>query len=297
MRGSLEYVGIPKDNFSTAIDSTTGDLKADLAGKGVKLAKVPQMDVTYIAFNMEDPVVKKLGPDFRKAFALAMDEKQLIQLFYNGRGIAAQTPVPPGILGYDETYVNPYVSHNPTRAKELLAKAGYPEGKGLPELVYETAEGTDSRQQAEWIQNQLAAVGIKIRVNANRFSELTEKINQRKAQLWGIAWGADYPDAENFLQLLYSGNAAPGPNGSNFKNAEYDTLYLQMKVMFDSPERRKIINRMKDIFAEQMPWVPNLHRVEFYLNHPWLNNFKFTTIHGSFAKYLRVDPTKKKDAK
>lgn len=289
LKGNLDYAGIPKDNFDSVIEASTDSLKPEFAKKGLSLLKAPSADVTYIAFNMEDPFLVKAGAKFRQAIALAINEEEKIKLFYNGRGVVAHSPVPPGLAGYDATFKNPWKTYDLEKAKKLLAEAGYPEGKGVPVIPYETSTGAEARQMAEDLQRSLALIGIKIQINVNQFGELLEKIDQKKAMMWGVAWGADYPDAENFLQLLYGPNKAPGPNGSNFNNAEYNKLFEQMRYMHDSPERRKIIFRMMEIFAEQMPWVPSMHREIYTLVHGWTKNFKPEYMGASDAKFLRVD--------
>jgi len=271
--GNTDTVRMPKDYFKTAIDPATDDLNAELKSKGLIRQKVPEPDVTYIAFNMEDPLIKKGGANLRKAIAHAIDYKRNLALFYNNQGINAQSPVPPGLAGYDENYQNPNLVYDLAKAKEYLKKAGYPDGKGLT-LTYETSQGTDSRQQAEMLQKELSAIGVKLNINVNQFSELTEKINKKKAQMWGIAWIADYPDVENFLQLLYGPNKAPSPNGSNFDDPRFNKLFEQVRGMADSPERRKLISDMIKIFEEQMPWIPGVHRVASFLNSGRLKNYK-----------------------
>jgi ABC-type transport system substrate-binding protein len=220
---------------------------------------------------------------------LAINEEQKIKLFYNGRGIVAHSPVPPGLAGYDENFKNPWKEFDVEKAKKLMAEAGFADGKGVPVIPYETSTGTEARQMAEDLQRSLAPLGIKLQINVNQFAELLEKIDQKKAMMWGIAWGADYPDAENFLQLLYGPNKVPGPNGSNFDHAEYNKLFEQMRYMLDSPERRKIISRMAQILVDEMPWVPSMHRVGYYLTQPWFKNYKPGYMGSSEAKFLRVD--------
>ncbi|MBS1984549.1 MAG: hypothetical protein JST16_10285 [Bdellovibrionales bacterium] len=289
LKGSIDVTQIPKDNFDSMIDKNTHELLPDQVAKGIRLMKAPQPEISYIAFNMEDPVIKKGGPNLRKAIALAIDQKKTSDILFWGTPVLGQFLLPPALAGYEESFVNPYNQHNVEKAKELLAKAGYPGGQGLPELVYEVPNGTDSRQLAELFQKYVGEIGIKVRVNYNQFSELDEKIIRKKAQMWGIAWMADYPDAENFLQLLYGPNSAPGPNGSNFNNPEYNKLYDQMRVMQDSPARRAIINKMRDIYIQEMPIIVERHRVFYYTYHNWLKNFKMEYMGGSIAKYLRVD--------
>lgn len=295
LNGTLDLVEVPKDNYDGAVERATGELKDEFKQKSVRLAQTPELDVTYIAFNQEDPFIAKAGAKFRKAISMASNQRKTVDIFYNGRGVLAQSPLPPGIPGYDPDFVNPFATHNVEAAKKLLAEAGFPGGKGVPELTYEIGDGSDSRQMAEKLQSELREIGIQLRVNINRFAELTEKINTKKAQMWGISWMGDYPDAENFLQLLYGPNKSPSPNGANYDNPAYNRLFEQMRGMVDSPERRKIIRKMQDIFVQDLPWVVGAHRVTITLVQPWSKNFKAGYMGSSYAKFLGVDLAKKKE--
>ncbi len=271
--GNTDTVRMPKDYYKTAVDSKTLELTPDLKAKGFVLQKVPEPDVTYHAFNMEDPVIKKGGSNLRKAIAHAIDHEKWRELFYNNAASLAQSPIPPGLAGYDPNYKNSSLTYDVAKAKEYLKKAGYPGGKGLT-ITYESTQGTDARQQAEKLQGELAAIGITLNINVNQFSELTDKINKKKAQMWGIAWIADYPDVENFLQLLYGPNKAPSPNASNFDDPKFNKLFDRIKGMEDSPERRKLILESLKILEDQMPWIPGVNRIAYHLNSARLKNYK-----------------------
>jgi oligopeptide transport system substrate-binding protein len=289
-RGNSDYADIPKDFYKEAIDPQTKQLTDEFVKKGMKLSKAAEPDVTYIAFNVNHPEIKKGGPHLRKAIAHALNTEASIEQFYNGRAIKAHTPIPPGVAGYDENFVNPYKEHNLEKAKEELKKAGFPDGKGAPEIVYEGTNGTTGRQLSERFQFEVQKIGLKVRINSNEFKALQQKTNEGNAMVWGIAWLADYPDAENFLQLLYGKNKAPGPNASNFDNPKYNSLYEKVRGMADSPERRKMIREMMDIFVEEMPWIPETHRIIYRVQQPWLRNSKGGFMGGSPAKYLRIVP-------
>ena len=112
--------------------------------------------------------------------------------------------------------------------------------------------------------------------------------------MYGIAWGADYPDAENFLQLLYGPNRAPGANGSGYDNPEFNQLFKTASVMQDSPERTALYEKMNRIAAEQMPWIYGVHRQSYTLKHAWLENFVLTDFEIGREKYLDIDEKKKK---
>jgi ABC-type transport system substrate-binding protein len=291
--GALDVARVTKDNFNQAMDPVTSTILPDLAAKGMSAHKFPQPEISYEAFNMDDPVIKKGGANLRKAISLALDKRKSIELFFNNQAILGQSPVPPDFAGYDPNFKNPYAEYDVEKAKEYLAKAGFPGGKGL-KLAYETTQGTDSRQQAEKLQADLAKIGVNIQINVNSFPELTEKINKGRAQMWGIAWGADYPDAENFFQLLYCKNKAPGPNGANYCNPAYDKLYEKMAAMQDSPERRKIIRQMQDLFVQDLPWIVERHRIFWYLTQPWTKNYKAGYMGATESKYLRIDTERRK---
>ncbi|MBI3890274.1 MAG: ABC transporter substrate-binding protein, partial [Candidatus Wallbacteria bacterium] len=277
MKGEFDAGGIPKDNFATAIDAKSGGLRPALLEKGLTLTKTPEPDITMTAFNMEDPILGK-NAKLRKAMAFAYNNPRRIDLFYTGRALAAQSLLPPGIFGYDEKRKDPWGEYNVEKAKAMLADAGYPDGRGLPEFVSEEMADTTARQFGEMFQREMAKIGIKIKCNSNTWPEFNAKMRTKRAQIFGYAWSADYPDPENFLQLLYGPNEAPGPNSSNYKNPKYDELYNKMKNMADGPDRKKLIDEMIALFYEDAPWIMGVHRVRYGLIHKWLKNYKYHPI-------------------
>ena len=293
-KGQLDIMAIPKDNFDSAV--VNNEISGDMEKKGMKLEVTVEPDVTYTAFNMLDPLVGK-NDNLRKAISLALDTPTSIEKFYNGRAVTAHSPIPPGVDAYDPKFENPYKSHNLDKAKEFLSKAGYPEGKNLPPLTFTTTNSSTAAQMAEFFKLNLEKIGVKVKIETSSWPQFTEKIRDKKAQIWGIAWLADYPDAENFLQLLYGKNVSPGPNGSNFVNKEFDKLYEKAALMPPGEERTKIYQRMRDIVVEKSPWVPGVHRLGYRMYHGWLKNFKTHAIVNDTFKYLRVDLKAQKESK
>jgi oligopeptide transport system substrate-binding protein len=290
----LDVTAIPKDNFSQAIDPVTKALAPDLLKKGITLEKSPSLDITHTSFNMTDPVVGKNHKYLRQAISLAYDTDKYIELFYNGRAINAQGPIPPGLAGYDENYKNPYKQFNIEKAKELLAKAGYPEGKGLAPLEYLSLADSTTRQSTDFFQQQLAPLGIKLKVQTFSWPEFQQSLKNKKGQMWSFAWGADYPDAENFLQLFYSKNGPPGPNDSSYNNPEFDRLYEKSLTLKDTPERTALYKKMSAMVVEDSPWIMGAHRLIFSLVHPWMKNYKYHEFDHGMSKYYRIDSSLKK---
>jgi len=294
MQGKLDVTAIPKDNFSQAIDPVTKALAPDLLKKGITLEKSPSLDITHTSFNMTDPVVGKNHKYLRQAISMAYDTDKYIELFYNGRAINAQGPIPPGLAGYDENYKNPYKQFNIEKAKELLAKAGYPEGKGLAPLEYLSLADSTTRQSTDFFQQQLAPLGIKLKVQTFSWPEFQQSLKNKKGQMWSFAWGADYPDAENFLQLFYSKNGPPGPNDSSYNNPEFDRMYEKSLTLKDTPERTALYKKMAAMVVEDSPWVMGAHRLIFSLVHPWMKNYKYHEFDHGMSKYYRIDSSLKK---
>ena len=297
VKGSFDWALIPKDNLPGTLDLATKTLKPEYANKGLNLTLNPNLDVTYVGFNMLDPVLGK-NKLLRQAMSLAHDSATFNQKFYNGMAVLAQGPVPPGMVSYDGGFKNPYQKADIEEAKKLLIKAGFPEGKGLPEFQYEGLSDTTSRQISEYFVQQMTKIGIKVKPNANTFPELQSKIKKKKAQIFGIAWGADYPDPQNFFQLFYSRNAAEGgSNDTNFNNADFDKAYEAALKLPDGPERTALYQKMRDIVVEESPWIFNGHRTEAIVNHKWVKNFKYSDVIPDTAKYIRIDAKERAENK
>lgn len=291
-KGKTDFLTIPKDNFQSVV--TPGKTITDAyAKKGIELQINPDLDVTYISFNHENELFKN-NVKLKQAMSLAYNNVRANELFYNNRGILAQTPIPPGIQGYDKNYVNPYMAYDLEKAKKLLAEAGYPKGKGLPVITYDTASSTVQRQMGEYFKKQMAEIGINVDVVTNTWPQLTEKVHKRKTMTYGMAWLGDYPDAENFLQLLYGPNSSPGPNGSNFNDPGFNKLFKKATKMQPSPERAKLYMEMAQKYSEKVPWILGVHRTSFVVKHGWLKNYKFSTFNYGNSKYFDVDLEVKK---
>src|SRR5439155_4930995 len=112
-----------------------------------------------------------------------------------------------------------------------------------------------ARNGAEIVKDSMKQVGIDVELLGNTGDQFIAKLNAKKAQIFGLSYSQDYPDAQDFLQLFYGPNEAPGPNSNNYKNPEYDALYRQMSVMLPGPERDEVIRKMVAIVNEECTWI------------------------------------------
>lgn len=295
MKGNLDAAGIPKDNFDAAI--VNNELKPELKNKGIHLQKSEEAVIWYLNFNMKDKVVGGNNANLRKAISMAVNREEYIQKFLNGRGVKATSIVPRVIAGYTgrTELVNDY---NVEKAKEFLAKAGYPGGKGLPVLKFDLrGSDTSAKQSAEYIQKSLEVIGVKMDIITNTFPAYLEKEKNGNLQFFLGGWNADFPDAENFLFLLSSKNVAPGPNASNYVNPAFDRLYDQMAAMSPSPARNEVIRKAEEIAFNDGVWGMLFYPVAYAMNHGWLKNYRPDSQISGEAKYFDIDLEAKKKLK
>lgn len=294
MKGTTDITEIPKDNFDGAVEGTK--LRQPLLDKGMWLQIYMAPDVVYFGFNMADPILGK-NVNLRRALSLAFDTRIEMEKFYNNRVIMAHSPVTPGVDIFDPNFKNPWKEYNVEKAKEYMKKAGFPDGKGLAPLEYNVAGSSTDRQMSEYLTNEWSKIGVKVNIIQNSWPQFQDRLRKKKAQIFGIAWIADYPDSENLFQLLYSKNVSPGSNAANFENKDFDKAYDEAAILPPGPKRAELYRKMRDIFVDQMPWIPTVHRLGYVLSQGWVSNVKrHKTMHTMF-KYLRVDMAKKKELK
>jgi ABC-type transport system substrate-binding protein len=291
-KARADLLEIPKDNFDSAVLGGK-ELAPELKSKGIRLFANAQLDVTFFAFNHDDPIFK--NKKLRQAMSLAWDRAEANKLFYNSAALDAQSVIPPGLGGYRKEFRNQFIKYDLEMAKKLLAEAGYPNGKGLPVIVIQTRNETVSRQIIEHFAKNLEKIGITIKVGMNTWPELVNKVTKRQHQMYTMAWGADYPDAENFLGLLFCPNASPGSNGANYCNTDFDSLFKTASLLQDGPERSALYEKLNETVASETPWIFGFHRTKFYLSQAWLKNFKFMEFNHSQFQYLNVDLEVKKE--
>lgn len=286
LKGDLDALMLSKDYMSEVLSE--GKITQKFADKKVSLDMPVGMDVTYTSFNTENPFLK--NKKLRQALSLTFDFETSNAKFYFYLSSRAHGPIPPSVMGYRKEAINPFTQYNIPLAKKLLAEAGYPNGRGLPEFSFEMASSqATARQMAEFFKQQMALIGVKVRLTPNTWPQFMDKIRKKKADIFDMAWNADYPDAENFFQLFYGKNISPGTNNSNFQNKEFDRLYDEASLLPPGPARNQIYAKMENILMDEAPWIFNLHRLRVTAKHHWLKNYKTEMMISDAMKYYRID--------
>ena len=316
LQGYYDSSGISSDSFDQAVQFAAGgdpQLTDSMRDKNIQLITTVTTSLSYVGFNMLDPVVGGLGEDRRKlrqALSIAFDYEEYTSIFLNGRGIPAQGPIPPGIFGHQEgeAGINPYVfetqNGKPLRrsiaeAKKLLAEAGYPNGRhaktGAPLVLYfdTAASSPDAKSRLDWMKKQLDKLSVQLVVRGTDYNRFQDKIRKGNAQIFEWGWNADYPDPENFLFLLYGPHkkvGTGGENAANYDNPEFNRLFERMKDMENGPERQQVINAMLEIVRRDAPWIFAYYPKSFGLRHGWVHNVKPNLMANNTLKYRRIDP-------
>lgn len=316
LQGYYDTSGISSDSFDQAIQfSVEGDpkLTPSMRDKDIKLLTDVAPSTFYLGFNMLDPVVggdSERARKLRRAISIVMDYDEFVSIFRNGRGLAGQGPIPPGIFGYKEGKegINPYVytwdGHKPKRrsiedARKLLAEAGYPGGRdaktGRPLMLYldVTGGGPEDKSMMDWYRKQFEKLNLQLQIRPTDYNRFQEKMRTGTEQLFIWGWNADYPDPENFLFLLYGPNSKVdhgGENAGNYRNPQFDRLFERMKNMPNGPERQRVIDQMVEIVRRDAPWIWGFHPRDFVLHHQWYFNAKPNQMAHNSLKYKRIDP-------
>ena len=275
LKGEVDFLGeISRDSWD-AVVGADGRLDPRLAAQGVSLHAVDALDVGYVGINMRDPA---LGPNRRLRQALnAAFDGEAWERFCNGRVRRADGPVPPGVPWRLES---PFAySFDLEKAKRLLAEAGYPggidpnTGRRLALTLSVGRASQESREAAELMAAFYDRVGVRLEFDFKTWDAFLKATGEGRVQMFRMGWVGDYPDAQNFLQLFYSGNRAPGPNRAAYASAEYDREYEAALGAATEEERGRRWARCQEIVREDCPWVFTHFSRSYSLTRPTVGNY------------------------
>ncbi len=295
------------------------EVRQEYLDKGFRLAQSSDVNSYFIGFNMLDPTIgwgdtpeqRERNRKLRQALSIAIDYEQYAKIFPKKAGDTAMSPLPDGIEGSRHGTlegVNPVthkvvdgkiVRRSIAEAKKLLAEAGYPDGRdaktGKPLVInYDFyAPATPERKpEIDWVVRQFAKLDIQLEVRATENSQFQDKVRKGTYQVYWLGWNADYPDAENFMFLLYGPNGKTkydGENTSNYANPEYDKLFQQLKMLDDGPQKQAVIDEMVKIVQLDAPWTFGFFPYASAAVQSWVHNNKAAILIRDSGRYLRLD--------
>jgi ABC-type transport system substrate-binding protein len=305
LRQEVDYLQpFPIDFIAELLDDK-GKLRPELAAKGIQQQLLLRPNSWWAYFNMEDPVVGGYTQEkiaLRRAISMAFNTDEFIRVLFRGRAVPAQSIIPPDIAGYDPGHKTQAQIYDPAAARALLDRFGYkdrdgdgyrelPDGKPLTIERWSTPSSRDRQIDELWKKN-MDAIGIRMVFKKDKLPEIRKMARSGKLQMRNDGWQADYPDGDNFMQLLYGPNVGQS-NDSRFNLPEFNQLYEQTKKLPDSPERTKLYDRMTDLMLAYAPWKLTHHLLEDHVIQPWVVGYKPHPIRSDIWKYLDIDLSKR----
>jgi ABC-type transport system substrate-binding protein len=300
-----------------ALDSE--EVRAEYKRKGFDFPKYSDVNSYIIGFNMIDPLLgggdtaegKARARKLRQAITIAIDWDEYSKIFPKKGGETAMSPLPPGIPGSRDgtpegvnpvthRWVNGKAVRRPIEdAKKLMAEAGYANGRdaqtGRPLVInydYYAPATPERKPEIDWMVRQFAKIDIQLEVRATDNNQFQDKVRKGKHQVFWTGWNADYPDAENFLFLLYGPNSksvSDGENTSNYQNPAYDKLFAQLKTLDDGPAKQAVIDQMVKILQEDAPWSMGFYPWASLAAQGWVKNTKPAILIRDHGRYLKLD--------
>lgn len=295
------------------------DIRREYDAKGFRLDRLNGVDSYEIGFNMLDPVIghgktpeqQNRNRKLRQAISIAIDWDEYSKIFPSKAGISAMGPLPKAIFGSREgtlagvnLVTHRIVDGQPVRrsieeAKKLMVVAGYPDGRdvktGRPLVLnydFYVLPTPERKVEIDWVVRQFAKVDIQLEVRATDNNQFQDKVRKGKHQVFWQGWVADYPDAENFLFLLYGPNGktrSDGESYANYDNPAYDRLFSKLKLMADGPEKQAVIDQMVKIAQEDAPWSFGYFPHASAAVQHWVYNSKPSLMVRDHGRYLRLD--------
>jgi len=290
---------VPTDFANIALPNN--QLAPNLRKQGIRMVRYPRADVSVSYFGMENPVVGGYTPEkvaLRRAIALAVDLDQEIRLVRKSQAVPAQSPVAPGVWGYDPDFRSEMSEFNRAKAKALLDMYGYvdrdgdgwreqPDGSAMG-LEYSTQPDQNSRQLIELWKKNMDAIGVRIDFRTAKWPENLKASRTGKLMMWGVGWSATSPDGDTFLALGYGPNRGQA-NHARFDLPAFNKLYEAQRVMPNGPERMALMSDAKKLMIAYMPYKTHVHRVFTDLAHPWVIGYHRNIFMREFWKYVDID--------
>ena len=223
----------------------------------------PSFSVQYIGFNVAEPPLD--DPKFRQALNLAIDKREIATVVLGDQVVPATGILPPGFPGFDSSVRG--FDFDPIKAKQLIQESKYGSDLGnLPPITLTTAGSFGaviSLDMEVVLQMWEKNLGVKVEIQQTEFATFLKDLNRRRFQMFDIGWIADYPDPENFLDILFHSDSSN--NHTNYSNPEVDRLLERARTETDETARYQIYHQAEQQILDDAPWVPLWYSGERYL--------------------------------
>jgi oligopeptide transport system substrate-binding protein len=287
-----------------------GRLRPEFERRGIRLDRSVDPEITYTFFNMQEKIGDQPNPlagfskeriALRRAIAMAYKIDDQIRIIRKGQAMRAQFPIPPGVAGHDPRYRSS-IPYDPQLANALLDKFQYKRGPdgyrtlpgGKPLVIRYWSMPTErDRQFDELFKRSLDSIGVRLEIHKDRFAELNKLGHECRLMMRAAAWIADYPDGDNFMQLLYGPNTGQ-TNSACYRSPEFDRLYENSRSMPDSAERNRLYRQMARLMEVHTVWILADSRYRNVLLQPHVVGYRKHPVLFSEWLYIDLDPGSRK---
>lgn len=221
----------------------------------IRLMKIQALNISYLSFNLRKPPTDNRL--VREALDIAVDRDAIFRaLFPRGDAMQAVNPFPPAIPGYNTRLRNEY---NPTRARELLRQAGYPDGLDIDLWALPVTRPTNPNGQlmAQLIQQDWARIGVRAQIRTYEWGEYLKRANAGEHSVYMSGWAGESGDADDFLSPNLS--CATNKTGVKFCNADFERLIDAARATPDAARRIALYEQAQEIFKRERPWITMAH--------------------------------------
>lgn len=240
----------------------------------------------YVVFDTTQPPFDDVK--VRQAFSMAFDRQKFIDVVLSGRALPAIGVFPPGLPGFNTSLQG--LPYDPVKAMEHLAESKYGNAKELPLIVY-TDSGIGSYVGADvaaLAQMWRQVLGVEITVENLEPNYYYDRISAgQHGQIFGGGWCADYPDPENFADILFHSNSAQ--NNGGYSNPELDALLEAARLERDVDQRIKMYQQAEQIIVEDAPVLFTAHWLSYQLVKPYVKGYVFTPIDIPIERYMWLE--------
>jgi oligopeptide transport system substrate-binding protein len=268
LKGNLEETIIPSEK--------TEEVRTDPQYRKYQRFRKPTLSLQYIGFNMRlKPFDDKR---VRQAFNYAVNKEAIVREITKRGSLTATGVLPPGMPAYDPELQGYY--YNPTKAKLLMAEAGYPKGAGFPVVQLWSADKSEStKAELAAYQEYLADIGAKVEIHfAPDWPSYRGMLEQEKLPMFRLVWHADIPDPDNFLSPLL--HSASPTNRTFYRNPLVDQLLEQARRELADEQRIALYREVERTVMVDAPWITQFHLVFEYLYQPYIKGIEVSLLGG-----------------
>ncbi|MCB0209609.1 MAG: peptide ABC transporter substrate-binding protein [Anaerolineae bacterium] len=276
---TFDAINIGTNNLSRATDPNNPISK--------ELVSTADLNVSYLGFNVNKPPFD--DPKVRQAFNLALDKQRMVKIVFQGNVPVANGIVPPSMPGYENPNLSDF-EYDPERALELIAESSYGDVTEFPEITLNiSGSGGRAPQIIESIvESYKQNLGVEISVEQTPWADFLEDLNQPDPsyQLYQLGWVADYPDPQNFLEVLF--HSGSSQNHGHYSNPEVDALLDEARRTQDTEERLALYQEAEQMILTDAAWVPLYFGVENWLVKPYVQGFEIPPLKIPKFQYISI---------